>query len=133
MNAAFQKKKTTTGSLLSGVTDAFKAKIFQKMSTMKAKQQDVSITQNQEVVISEGTSRATTGNYPDKIIVDLDTQQEVIVDMVDPDFYERKRQQQTSPLASSNLSLSPKDQKPDDATPNNLQEFFDGPTSMQGV
>ena len=52
-----QKKKTSTNSMISSVTDAFKAKIFQRLSSNMLKQQETSdIQHHEEEVITEGDS-----------------------------------------------------------------------------
>ena len=60
---------------------------------------------HEEAVITDGDSlRKESKSCLDKIIVDLDNQQNVIADMIDPDFYERKKNKQlnaTSPMTSS--------------------------------
>lgn len=90
---------------------------------------------HEEAVITDGDSlRKESKSCLDKIIVDLDNQQNVIADMIDPDFYERKKNKQlnaTSPMTSSQLSMSQKtSQQVEDNVATNMQEFVDSPTNI---
>lgn len=128
------KVRVSQNSMVNSLAEAFRATISRKMSMLnstaagRGKSSTPGISQKEVVVTEEETQQTEKISYvgPNKIIVDLDTQQNVIVDMVDPNFYERKRLSQQN-LHDSKTEMSPKSlQQVSDQS--NLQEFVNSST-----
>ena len=84
--------------MLDSLADAFKAKIARRMSSFAFKRTESMSNKETDptqinLISEEDSIRNDTSKSMalDKIIVDLDTQQDVIVEMVDPEFYDRKK------------------------------------------